>query len=161
MLGTIKRRVTLQLDGREVRVPEGATILDALHDEGTPAQADTPTLCWAPNMDPINACRVCVVEVEGSRTLVPSCARKCEDGMEVRTDTEKVRHSRRMVLELLTSSVDMDRASADVQRWIREYEVDAARYGPPARPPPASATVATPGTTTPPTGPPPPPCSSP
>ncbi len=137
MLGTIKRRVTLQLDGREVRVPEGATILDALHDEGTPAQADTPTLCWAPNMDPINACRVCVVEVEGSRALVPSCARKCEDGMEVRTDTEKVRHSRRMVLELLTSSVDMDRASADVQRWIREYEVDATRYGPPA--PPAAA----------------------
>ena len=137
MLGQIRRRVTLSLDGREVRVPEGSTILDALHEEGTPQQADTPTLCWAPNMDPINACRVCVVEVEGSRTLVPSCARKCEDGMEVRTDTEKVRHSRRMVLELLTSSVDMDRASADVQRWIGEYGVDTARYGPPA--PPAAA----------------------
>lgn len=134
MLGTIKRRVTVSLDGREVRVPEDTTILGALHAEGTPEQADTPTLCWAPNMDPINACRVCVVEVEGSRTLVPSCARKCEDGMAVRTDTEKVRHSRRMVLELLTSSVDMDRASSDVQRWIQEYGVDAARYGPPAEP---------------------------
>ncbi len=137
MLGTIRRRVSLTLDGREVRVPEGATILDALHDEGTPAQADTPTLCWAPNMDPINACRVCVVEVEGSRALVPSCARKCEDGMEVKTDTEKVRHSRRMVLELLGSSVAMDRATGDVQRWMADYGVDTARYGPPA--PPAAA----------------------
>ncbi|GAA4924158.1 NAD-dependent formate dehydrogenase iron-sulfur protein [Actinomycetospora succinea] len=134
MLGTIKRRVTVSLDGREVRVPEGTTILGALHEEGTPEQADTPTLCWAPNMDPINACRVCVVEVEGSRTLVPSCARACEDGMQVRTDSDKVRHSRRMVLELLGSSVAMDRASADVQRWMDEYGVDTERYGPFAEP---------------------------
>jgi len=137
MLGGIRRMVRLTLDGTEVRVPEGATILDALHDQGSPAQADTPTLCWAPNMDPINACRVCVVEVEGGRTLVPSCARKCEDGMAVRTDSEKVHHSRRMVLELLASSVDMSQASTDVARWMGEYGVDAARYGPPA--PPAAA----------------------
>jgi NADP-reducing hydrogenase subunit HndD len=137
MLGTIRRMVGLRLDGEEVRVPEGATILDALHTEGTPTQADTPTLCWAPNMDPINACRVCVVEVEGSRVLVPSCARKVEDGMEVRTDSAKVRHSRRMVLELLASSTDMSQASADVQRWMREYGVEPERYGPPA--PPAAA----------------------
>ncbi|OLM18701.1 MULTISPECIES: 2Fe-2S iron-sulfur cluster-binding protein [unclassified Pseudonocardia] len=134
MLGPIRRTVGLSLDGTEVRVPEGSTILEALHSEGTAEQADTPTLCWAPNMDPINACRVCVVEVEGSRTLVPSCARRCEDGMEVRTGTEKVWHSRRMVLELLASSVDMDRASDDVQRWMREYGVDAERYGPPDAP---------------------------
>ncbi|ANY10407.1 NADH dehydrogenase [Pseudonocardia sp. HH130630-07] len=137
LLGPIRRTVTLTLDGTEARVPEGTTILEALHREGTPEQADTPTLCWAPNMDPVNACRVCVVEVEGSRALVPSCARRCEDGMEVRTGTEKVRHSRRMVLELLASSVDMDRASADVQRWMGDYGVDPQRYGPPA--PPAAA----------------------
>lgn len=134
MLGAIQRRITVTLDDREVRVPEGATILDALHEQGTPAQADTPTLCWAPNMDPINACRVCVVDVEGSRALVPSCARKCEDGMAVRTDTDKVRHSRKMVLELLASSVDMDRASPDVHRWMDDYGVDPGRYGPPAPP---------------------------
>jgi predicted molibdopterin-dependent oxidoreductase YjgC len=74
------------------------------------------------------------VEVEGSRVLVPSCARKAEDGMVVRTDTEKVRHSRRMVLELLASSADMSQASDDVQRWMTEYEVDATRYGEPAPP---------------------------
>ena len=134
MLGEIKRVVTLTVDGREVRVPEGSTILQALHEQGTPEQADTPTLCWAPNLAPINACRVCVVEVEGSRVLVPSCARKVEDDMVVRTDSEKVRHSRKMVLELLASSVDMSQAGDDVARWMTEYGVDADRYGPPAAP---------------------------
>ena len=134
MLGQIGRMITLTVDGAEIRVPEGATILDALHEGGTPAQADTPTLCWAPNMNPINACRVCVVEVENSRALVPSCARRAEDAMVVSTDSEKVRHSRRMVLELLASSTDMSQASADVQRWMASYEVDASRYGPPAPP---------------------------
>jgi NADP-reducing hydrogenase subunit HndD len=133
LLGGIRRLVTLTVDGEEVRVPEGATILDALNDMGG-AAADTPTLCWSPNLTPINACRVCVVEVEGSRVLAPSCARKAEDGMAVRTDTERVRHSRRMVLELLASSADMSQASADVQRWMDEYGVDADRYGPPAPP---------------------------
>jgi len=75
-----------------------------------------------------------VVEVENSRVLVPSCARDVEDGMVVGTDSEKVRHSRRMVLELLASSVDMSQASADVQRWMVSYGVDPARYGPPAAP---------------------------
>jgi len=133
LLGGIRRLVTLTVDGAEVRVPEGATILDALHDAGG-AGADTPTLCWSPNLTPINACRVCVVDVEGSRPLVPSCARRAEDGMVVRTDTERVRHSRRMVLELLASSADLSQASADVQRWTADYGVDADRYGPPAPP---------------------------
>jgi NADP-reducing hydrogenase subunit HndD len=141
MLGSIARMLTLTIDGTQVRVPEGATILKVLGESGV----ETPTLCWAPNLTPINACRVCMVEVEGSRVLVPSCARKVEDGMVVSTDTEKVRHSRRMVLELLASSVDLSEASDDVQRWMREYGVDAERYGPPATP-------AMPGTTTPRTG---------
>ena len=55
-------------------------------------------------------CRVCVVEVTGSRVLVPACSRRVEPGMEVQTDTERVRHSRRMVLELLGSAVDLSLA---------------------------------------------------
>src|SRR5262249_43317626 len=132
LLGAIRRLVTMTLDGREIRVPEGSTILEALHSRGDADQADTPTLCWAPNLTPINACRVCVVELEGSRVLVPSCARTVEDGMRVRTDTERVRHSRRMVLELLASSVDLSQAGADVHRWMASYRVDPRRYGPPA-----------------------------
>jgi NADP-reducing hydrogenase subunit HndD len=72
---------------------------------------------------------VCVVEVEGSRTLVPACSRKAEPGMKVHTDSERVNTSRKMVLEFLASSADVSLASADVQRWIAEYGVDPARYG--------------------------------
>ena len=110
-------------------------------------------MCWAPNMNPINACRVCVVELEGSRVLVPSCARAVEDGMVVRTDSEKVRHSRRMVLELLASSADMSQASADVQRWMDEYGVDARPLRPTRPAVRPTATAATPATTTLPTAP--------
>jgi NADP-reducing hydrogenase subunit HndD len=128
MLGQIRRTVSVTLDGVEVRVPEGTTILEALRAHGV----DTPTLCWAPNLTPINACRVCMVEVAGSRVLVPSCARAVEDGMEVHTDSERVQHSRRMVLELLASSVDLSETEPEVQRWMAKYGVDAFRYGPPA-----------------------------
>jgi len=130
MLGQIRRMITLTLDGVEVRVPEGTTILEALKAQGT----ETPTLCYAPNLTPINACRVCMVEVAGSRVLVPSCARAAEDGMEVHTDSERVQHSRRMVLELLASSVDLSQTEPDVQRWMAKYGVDAERYGPAAAP---------------------------
>jgi predicted molibdopterin-dependent oxidoreductase YjgC len=132
-LGTIRRLVSVTVDDVEHRVPEGGTIMDVLDDAG----CDTPRLCQAPNLTPVNACRVCVVEVEGSRPLVPSCARRVEDGMVVRTDTERVAHSRRMVLELLESANDMSQAGDDVARWSVEYGADPERYGPPG--PPAAA----------------------
>jgi predicted molibdopterin-dependent oxidoreductase YjgC len=106
-------------------VPEGATVLDACRAEGV----DTPTLCFADNLTPVNACRVCVVEVEGARTLVPACSRTAEAGMKVRTDTERVQHSRKLVMEFLASSVDMELTTPDVHRWMEEYGVDAARFG--------------------------------
>ena len=120
-----KRLVGLEVDGTTVRVPEGSTILEACRAEGI----DTPTLCYADNLTPVNACRVCVVEVEGSRALVPACSRKAEPDMQVRTNTERVRHSRRLVLEFLASSVDLSLASADVHRWQDEYEVHPERFG--------------------------------
>ncbi|MPZ65495.1 MAG: Fe-S-binding domain-containing protein [Pseudonocardiaceae bacterium] len=129
-LGTIRRLVELTVDGEQVRVPEGSTILDACRAQ----DIETPTLCYAPNLTPVNACRVCVVELEGARTLVPSCARPVEDGMVVHTDSERVRHSRKMVLELLDSSVDLSQSGEDVDRWKDQYGVDAGRYGPPAAP---------------------------
>ena len=120
-----RRLLTITVDGVESRVPEGSTILDACRAQ----QVDTPTLCFADNLTPINACRVCVVEVEGARTLVPACSRKAEDGMKVTTDTERVRRSRTLVMELLASSVEMDLTSPDVHRWMREYEVHPERFG--------------------------------
>ena len=139
-----RRLLELEVDGTTVRVPEGSTILDALRAEGV----DTPTLCYADNLTPVNACRVCVVELEGSRVLVPSCARKAEPGMRIRTDSERVRLSRKMVLEFLGSSVDVSLTGADVERWQADYGAYASRYGPEARPAAALA-GASPGLTSP------------
>jgi predicted molibdopterin-dependent oxidoreductase YjgC len=120
-----RRVVDLTIDGQEVRVLEGATILDACRQLGIA----TPTLCYADTLTPVNVCRVCVVEVEKSRTLVPSCSRKAEQGMVVHTDSERVRTSRRLVIELLASSVDLSTAP-DAQRFIAEYDARPERFGP-------------------------------
>jgi NADP-reducing hydrogenase subunit HndD len=120
-----KRLVDVEIDGKPVRVPEGSTILDACRSEGI----DTPTLCYLESLTPVNVCRVCVVEVEGSRVLAPACSRPVEPGMNVVTDSERVRHSRRLVLEFLASSVDLSLASEDVKRWIGEYGAEPDRYG--------------------------------
>lgn len=122
-----KRTIEITIDGKSVQVSEGATILDACRK----AAIETPTLCYLENLTPVNACRVCVVELEGSRVLVPSCARKAEPGMIVKTDSERVRHSRKLVLEFLASSVDLSTAP-DAQRYVAQYGADPARYGPDA-----------------------------
>jgi NADP-reducing hydrogenase subunit HndD len=127
-LETPKRLVDVTIDGQPVRVPEGATLLEACRGQGI----DTPTLCYLENLTPVNVCRVCVVEVEGSRTLVPACSRRAEAGMTVHTDSERVRTSRKMVLEFLASSADVSLASPDVRRWMDRYGTDAGRYGRPA-----------------------------
>ena len=120
--------VEVHIDGVAVTVPAGATILDACRAR----QIDTPTLCYLENLTPVNVCRVCVVELEGARTLVPACSRTCENGMKVRTDSERVRLSRRLVLEFLASSVDVSLA-ADMQRQMQRYEARPDRYGAQAR----------------------------
>lgn len=117
--------VTLTIDGVAIEVPSGATVLDGCRAAGV----DTPTICYGENLTPVNACRVCVVEVEGSRTLVPSCSRPAEDGMVVQTDSDRVRHSRKMVLEFLGSGVDLDQAD-ELGLWSEHYGADPDRYGP-------------------------------
>jgi predicted molibdopterin-dependent oxidoreductase YjgC len=131
---TLRRTVDLEIDGEAVRAREGETILDACRRRGL----DIPTLCYGETLTPVNACRVCMVEVEGSRVLVPSCARKVEEGMVIRTASERVRHSRKMVLEFLGSSVDLS-TTPNVEGWLAEYGARPERYGPPA--PPAAAGV--------------------
>src|SRR5258705_1156973 len=126
--------VTLNIDGEDVQVPEGTTILEACRR----LEIDTPTLCQLENLTPINVCRVCVVEVEGSRVLVPACSRKVEADMKVHTNSERVRHSRRLVLELLASSVDMSLCEPQVRGWMTRYGATPERFGG------AAATVAQP-----------------
>jgi predicted molibdopterin-dependent oxidoreductase YjgC len=128
--GNAGRTVELTIDGKWVTVPEGSTILEACRRQSI----DTPTLCFLENLAPVNVCRVCVVEVAGSRALVPACSRPVEPKMAVQTDSERVRLSRKLVLELLASSVDLSGASEDVSRWMERYAADATRFGPPAPP---------------------------
>ena len=124
-----RRPVRVTIDGRDVSVPEGSTLLQATREAGV----DTPTLCFLETLKPVNACRICVVEVEGSRTLVPACSRQAEDGMVVRTNTERVRLSRRMILEFLASSVDVSTAP-QIQTYIERYGARPERFGPPQTP---------------------------
>jgi predicted molibdopterin-dependent oxidoreductase YjgC len=125
------RTVELEIDGRPVSVAEGSTILDACRLAGI----DTPTLCYGETLQPANVCRVCVVELEGARALAPACSRLVEPGMKVRTDSERVRHSRKMVMEFLASSVDLSTAP-DAQLYVKQYGAEPERYGPPAPPDP-------------------------
>ncbi|CAN5647928.1 2Fe-2S iron-sulfur cluster-binding protein [soil metagenome] len=130
--------VDLTIDGQPVSVPAGTTLLGACRQVGV----DTPTLCYAENLAPVNVCRVCVVEVTGSRVLVPACSRAAEPGMEVQTDSERVRTSRKVVLEFLGSSVDVSLTGpaipdGTIHAYMERYEADPSRFGPPA--PPAGA----------------------
>ena len=125
-LDAILRQVEVQIDGKRVSVPENATILDAARQ----LSIDTPTLCYLENLTPVHACRVCVVELESSRALVPACSRKVEPGMKIKTDSERVRLSRRLVLEFLASSVDVSTAPS-LQIYMQRYDADPRRFGSP------------------------------
>jgi predicted molibdopterin-dependent oxidoreductase YjgC len=128
-----RRTIEIKIDGNPVSVPEGSTILDAAKKLGI----DTPTLCFLESLTPVNVCRVCVVELEGARTLVPACSRKVEPNMSIKTDSERVRLSRRLVLEFLASSVDLSTAPA-MQEYMGRYGAHPERFGA------ARATVAQP-----------------
>jgi predicted molibdopterin-dependent oxidoreductase YjgC len=125
--------IELQIDGTNVTVPQGSTILDACRAQGL----EIPTLCYLDTLTPVNVCRVCVVEVQGSRVLVPACSRVAEAGMVVQTESERVRLSRKMVIEFLESSVDTSltgpkTTDGGLARYAERYGADPARYGPAA-----------------------------
>ncbi|HYM36084.1 MAG TPA: 2Fe-2S iron-sulfur cluster-binding protein, partial [Steroidobacteraceae bacterium] len=116
--------ISIEIDGKAVTAAEGSTILEAARSIGI----ETPTLCYLGNLTPVNVCRVCVVELEGSRVLVPACSRKIEPGMKIKTDSERVRLSRKVVLEFLASSVDLSTAP-EVQEYMLRYGAEPKRFG--------------------------------
>jgi predicted molibdopterin-dependent oxidoreductase YjgC len=120
----VRAEVELTVNGQAVSVPEGSTLLDACRAAGT----DVPTICYLETLTPVNVCRVCVVEVEGARVLAPACSRQAEAGMKVQTDSERVRVSRKVVLELLASSVDLSTAD-ELGPMLAEYGADPGRFG--------------------------------
>ena len=123
--------VNLTIDGVAVTVPEGTTVLGAALDAGI----KIPTLCFLKEINEIGACRICVVEVEGQRSLVASCVYPVSEGMVVRTNTERVRRSRTMTLELILSNHRMDcltcarNKHCELRELAAEFNIDAIRYG--------------------------------
>jgi bidirectional [NiFe] hydrogenase diaphorase subunit len=88
---------TLKIDDRAIGAPESATILEAAEDAGI----HIPTLCHLESVSDVGACRLCLVEIAGSRKLQPACVTKVAEGMEVQTNTERLQQYRRMIVEML------------------------------------------------------------
>ena len=101
--------LTVTINTQTMHVPEGSTILQAARQAGV----SIPTLCHMENREPIGACRVCLVEVEGARTLMASCSTPVTEGMVVRTHSARARRARRQVVELLLSEHDGDCPTCD------------------------------------------------
>ena len=125
------KTVNLKINGIEVSVPVGTTILEAAKTVGI----NIPTLCYMKEINEIGACRICVVEVKGARSMVAACVYPVSEGMEVTTDSEKVISARKTTLELMLSDHRKDCLSCErnlkceLQKLSNEYGCDAYRFG--------------------------------
>ncbi|MCI6011516.1 MAG: NADH-dependent [FeFe] hydrogenase, group A6 [Firmicutes bacterium] len=123
--------VNLKINGIPVEVPAGSTVLEAARKAGI----RIPTLCYLKDINEIGACRMCLVEVKGARSLVTSCVYPVSEGMEVFTNTPAVQRSHKATLELLLSNHRKDCLSCprstdcELQALCREYDVDEYKYG--------------------------------
>jgi formate dehydrogenase alpha subunit len=115
--------VHLTIDDRAIEVAKGETILEA----GRGLGIEIPTICWHPNLTAPSLCRMCVVEQEGARVLVPACTREAEDGMVIRTTSERVMRTRKLLCELLESTVDLSKAP-ELGRYAELYGAESGRY---------------------------------
>ena len=115
--------ITLQIDGRKVQAREGMTILEAAQSAGI----FIPTLCHHEKLEPYGACRICTVEVEarGRTNLVAACLYPVEQNLVVRTRSEKVDKTRKMLLELMLAHAP---DAAELQDLAQEYGADKARF---------------------------------
>ncbi|MGA7877970.1 MAG: 2Fe-2S iron-sulfur cluster-binding protein [Desulfoferrobacter sp.] len=114
--------VTLKIDGSDVTVAEGATLLEAAKSIGI----QIPTLCYHQDVESAGVCRFCMVEVKkGNRTrLVASCVYPAEQGIEVQTDSEKINSVRKMILELLLPVA----ASGPIKALAKKYGIEKSRF---------------------------------
>jgi len=124
-------RITVVLDGRQIKVPHGSTILEAARQ----AHIRIPTLCYHEDLCIAGVCRICVVEIEGSRTLQAACSYPITQRLVVHTHSPKVRRARRHILELLLSQhygecyTCRRNGNCELQSLAEEYGVDMLRFG--------------------------------
>jgi NADP-reducing hydrogenase subunit HndD len=115
--------IRLTLDGQDISVEQGKTLLDVAREHGK----DVPTICYHDATTANALCRICVVEVEGQRVLQPACIVKAAENMKVQTRSEKVVRSRKTILEMLDSTMDLSEAP-EIQVMMKEYEADPNRF---------------------------------
>ncbi|HRR90436.1 MAG TPA: 2Fe-2S iron-sulfur cluster-binding protein, partial [Eubacteriales bacterium] len=126
----MEKMVNLKINNIAVTVPAGTTILEAAKTAGI----KIPTLCYLKDINPLGACRVCVVEVKGARSLVASCVYPVAEGMEVTTNSKKVTDSRKTTLELMLSDHKQEclscarNLSCELQALSLEYNCDSNKF---------------------------------
>ena len=126
----MENKIKLTINGKEVSGRPEMTILEVARENGI----DIPTLCYIPDLSPIGACRLCVVEVEGSRTLVGSCHTPVVEGMVIQTHSPKVIETRRILVELMLAShpdacLICDKANiCELRRIAADLEVGLPRF---------------------------------
>ena len=122
--------VNIKINGMPLSVPNGISILEAARYAGI----EIPTLCFLKDINQIGACRICMVEVKGARSLVTACVYPVNEGMEIFTNTEKVRRSRKLTLELILSTHDkkclscVRSGNCELQKLCKEFGVDDEDY---------------------------------
>ncbi len=118
----MSKTVTLTIDGQEVTVPAGTTILDAAAQVGI----EIPVICYHPHLTANGLCRICSVDA-GFRTQVAACVTPCSDGMNIKTQTEDVRRGRKTLLEMLHSTIDLSEAP-EILDLMGEYDASDDRF---------------------------------
>jgi len=125
-----KKEIVITINGNQLTVHEGMTILEVAREHGI----DIPTLCYHEDLAPIGACRLCVVEVEGSRTLVASCHTPISPGMVIYTHSPKVIETRRAIVELMLAShpdvcIVCDKANiCELRQIATDLEIGLPRF---------------------------------
>jgi NADH dehydrogenase/NADH:ubiquinone oxidoreductase subunit G len=115
--------IQIKIDGQEVSVPEGTTLMEAAEEAGQ----KIPVICYHEATTPEGICRQCVVEVEGWRNLAPACITPVSEGLDVSTNSERVQRARRTILEMLNASVDLSQAPELLQQ-METYQADPDRF---------------------------------
>ncbi|MCB9451593.1 MAG: (2Fe-2S)-binding protein [Anaerolineaceae bacterium] len=118
-----EKMITLTIDGQPVTVPEGTTILEAARQ----IEKDIPIICYHDATTSNGLCRLCVVDVNKGRLLQPACVAQCQEGAAIETHNERVERSRRTILEMLDSAVDLSQAP-EIQAQFHDYQADPERF---------------------------------
>ena len=122
----INQAVSITLDGKKISGFENETIFNIAKREGL----WIPHLCYKEGMRPDGNCRVCMVEIEGERTLQPSCVRTISEGMIINTTSDRVKHSQKLVLELLDSDISeiVYNKNSELNLWKNLLQVGKSRF---------------------------------